>query len=207
MRRLFIFPILMLSVQLNAQNIGDIFDQTKANIVWLGVDFSKAIYVGEVGTVSNEEFKPLFDKINLFIVTESQDFNFRKSLRKPEVPYDLSHVNSINAQIDADKIVPDASSFQKSHFSEELVSGLVQEYDVDLPEYIGLVFFMETIDKTSETATMWVTFFTLSDHKVLLTEKMVGKAGGFGFRNHWAETVRNVLKKINSTRYNEWKRK
>jgi hypothetical protein len=63
---------------------------------------------------------------------------------------------------------------------------------------------MELLDKTSETGTMWVTFFNLSDHKVLITERMKGGAGGFGFRNHWANTVYEVIKEIKRLKYEEW---
>lgn len=64
---------------------------------------------------------------------------------------------------------------------------------------------MELLDKTSETGTMWVTFFNLSDNKVLITEKMKGEARGFGFRNHWARTVYNVINQIKLSKYEEWK--
>jgi len=64
-----------------------------------------------------------------------------------------------------------------------------------------------TVDKITGTGTMWVTFFRFSDHKILIAERMTGKAGGFGFRNHWANTVYEVLKQIKSSEYNTWKKK
>lgn len=56
----------------------------------------------------------------------------------------------------------------------------MKQYETDKQDGIGLVFFMETLDKISETGTMWVTFFNLSDYKVLLTERMKGDSGGTG---------------------------
>ena len=47
----------------------------------------------------------------------------------------------------------------------------------------------------------------MSSKKVLLTEKVRGKAGGFGFRNYWARTIHEVLKDIDKHKNDEWKRK
>jgi hypothetical protein len=64
---------------------------------------------------------------------------------------------------------------------------------------------METIDKTRESGTMWVTFFSLQDRNILFTEKISGTAGGISFRNHWVTTVYNVINKIRDNRFAEWR--
>ena len=40
---------------------------------------------------------------------------------------------------------------------------------------------------------------------VLLTEKMVGKAGGFGLRNYWTTAIYNILKQCAES-YVKWEK-
>ena len=191
---------------LNAQSASDIFNSSKTTITWLGVDFTQVKVVGETGTVSPSELISLFEKINGVIINESDKYNFKEALNKSDIPYDLGPVNKLNGEIDTETILS-SSSAEKGRIDEALIATLVKKYEVKKPEGVGLVFFMETLDKPSETGTMWVTFFSLSDHKVLLAEKMSGKAAGFGFRNHWARTVYEVIKQIKKTEYKAWKAK
>lgn len=45
----------------------------------------------------------------------------------------------------------------------------------------------------------------MASKKVLLTERMTAKAGGFGFKNYWVKTVFLVLEEIRKSKYKEWK--
>ena len=67
------------------------------------------------------------------------------------------------------------------------------------------MFIMESMNKASAQASMYVTFIDLASGKVLLTERMTAKAAGFGFRNYWAKTVYEVLDDIKKSKYKEWK--
>lgn len=191
---------------LQAQSAADIFNSSKTDITWLGVDFTQVKVVGEMGTVSPSELISLFEKINGVIINEGEKYNFKEALNKGDIPYDLGPVNKLNGDIDTENVLT-SSSAEKGRINEELIAKLVKNYSPKKTEGVGLVFFMETLDKPSETGTMWVTFFRLSDHKVLLTEKMSGKAAGFGFRNHWARPVYEVIKQIKKTQYKAWKAK
>jgi hypothetical protein len=203
----FISIHLMPHKRIYSQNESDIFNRSVSNIVWLGVDFTKTKYNGSLGTVDSYEIIPLFAKINFLIVTERDKFDVVKALRKPSIPFDINMVNSINANVDAEQFVKDADTYHKPQIDVEQLGELVKRYQSDQPYEIGLVFFMETLDKITGTGTMWVTFFRFSDHKILIAERMTGKAGGFGFRNHWANTVYEVLKQIKSSEYNTWKKR
>lgn len=191
---------------LRAQNAADIFNSSKTDITWLGIDFTQVKVVGEMGTVSPSELISLFEKINGVIINEGEKYNFKEALNKGDIPYDLGPVSKLNGDIDTENVLT-SSSAEKGRINEELIAKLVKNYSLKKTEGVGLVFFMETLDKPSETGTMWVTFFRLSDHKVLLTEKMSGKAAGFGFRNHWARPVYEVIKQIKKTQYKAWKAK
>lgn len=187
-----------------AQDAGDIFTQSKTKIVWLGVDFTQVQLIGSLGTVDDDELVPLFDEINELIIDERDKFNFREALRRRDIPYDLGSVSELNSRIDPNSIIVPASSYDR-FMDPEQIAGLVKLYDTYGEDGIGLVFFMEYLDKNSETGAMWMAFFRLSDQRLLLAERMKGEAGGMGFRNHWANCVYEVIKQLTDKKFEEMK--
>lgn len=189
-----------------SQSAASIFNSSKTKITWLGVDFTQVKVLGETGTVSPSEMVDLFAKINDVIINESDKYNFKEALNKSDIPYDLGPVTKANEGIDTENLLS-SSSDEKGRITEEMIAGLVKNYDVKNPDGIGLVIFMETLDKPKEKGFMWLVFFDLSSKKVLLAEQMSGKAMGFGFRNHWARPVYEVIKEIKKSKYKAWKAK
>jgi hypothetical protein len=198
--------LVMFAGSTQGQKLSDIFSNNNQSIIWLGVDFTQVKIMGEMGTVDKSELIPLFSKINLLIVSERDKFNLKDALRKKEIPYDLGIVNKLNYQTDVAQMITTASNLNSDRINKELISDLVKNYKLEGKSGIGVVFFMETLDKTSEKGTMSVTFFSLSNQEVLLTERMIGAADGVGFRNHWANTVYEVINEIKKTKYKEWEK-
>jgi len=52
---------------------------------------------------------------------------------------------------------------------------------------------------------MYVTFFDIATKKVLITERMIGRASGVGFRNYWVRPIYEVIKRIYDSKYKSWK--
>jgi len=74
---------------------------------------------------------------------------------------------------------------------------------------VGLLFVMETmrkIDKKGDAA-IWVTLVNMKTKKVLMTERIITKATGIGFRNYWASTIKEVIEEIDKKKYKEWRTK
>jgi len=206
-RKALVLAILIISMNNTAysQKQQAIFNRMGPEIVWLGLDFTQVRMVGPLGTVDKNELIQLFEDINMVVITERSKYNFEAALRKDEVPYNLEIVTKLNSEIDPDKAIAYASQEERARLNEEAISVLIKQYHVENKEGIGLVFFIETLDKVREQGTMWVTFFNLSDRNVLFTERMSGTAGGISFRNHWARTVYEVIDQIRNTKFAEWR--
>ncbi|MCK6695342.1 MAG: hypothetical protein L6Q97_24975, partial [Thermoanaerobaculia bacterium] len=95
---------------LSAQSAADIFNSSKTDITWLGVDFTQVKVVGEMGTVSPSELISLFEKINAVIINEGEKYNFKEALNKSDIPYDLGPVNKLNGGIDTENILTSSSA-------------------------------------------------------------------------------------------------
>jgi len=55
---------------------------------------------------------------------------------------------------------------------------------------------------------MWVNIINMSTKEVMMNERVEGEvAGGFGVRNYYASGIRNIMNRIQSDFYKEWKMK
>lgn len=206
LRKVFTLALVLIPFcNINSQTRQDIFTRTGSKILWLGLDFTQVRIIGSLGTVDKDELVPLFDDINRVVVTEKTKYNLEAALRKDEIPYNLNLVRKLNSEIDPDRVISYESNDENSRLNEETISVLVKQYNVEEAEGIGLIFFVESLNKHSEKGTMWVTFFSLADRNVLFTERMAGQAGGISFRNHWARSVFEVVDQIRTSRYAEWR--
>ncbi len=123
-----------------SQTRQDIFSRTGPKIVWLGLDFTQVRMVGPLGTVDKDELLPLFDEMNMIVISERTKYNFEAALRKDEVPYNLEIVTKLNSEIDPGKVIAYASNDEGGRLNEEAISVLVKQYRIENKEGIGLGF-------------------------------------------------------------------
>ena len=114
-------------------------------------------------------------------------------------------VNKVNAAADAAAMKTDNVS-DLGTLKPEDISKHVKSYDLSGKTGVGLVFIMDGMSKSNKEAAMYVTLINMANKKVLLTERLTGKAQGFGFRNYWAYTVYKVLHTIDTDKYKDWKK-
>jgi len=190
-----------LSFQINAQhNTSDIFKVNE--ITWYGLDFSNVRLIGAIGFKNPEKIKSYyFDAWNSLIIYETNKYKLDKFFHKESVEHYLNIVTDRNTLPNLDELIIET----EYSFGAEVVIQIISEYDSGDKEGIGLVFILESLNKYRENAFVWVTFFDIQTKQVLLTEKLVGKAGGYGFRNFWAGAYYKVMKSAYKSIYMEYK--
>lgn len=192
-----------------AQSEKDVIAATE--ITWLGIDFSKALFVGsftqfaEAGEQSTSEIKSKFiPGWNDLVVNERQKFDLKKAYSKETVIYNLDIVSKRNAAIDASKMT--SMNAEEDRVKKEDVAKIVSQYKTG-KKGIGLVYIVDTFNKPDEKGVIWVAFFDMATHKLLIAEKFSAKPGGFGLRNYWAKTVFEVMTKSSAEAYKDWAKK
>ncbi len=199
--------VLISSLSVNAQAT-KAFDATE--VVWYGLDFTKASFVGQfdqgmgaMPATGNDIKNKWVGQWNALIAKEPQNFDLKKAFKKDNVYYDMACVNELNSKMNADKIMV----FNPGKIDPKEIEGMVNKYKTgDKKEGVGLVFIVENFDKGIETGTFYVTFFDIATNKVLITHQMSGKAVGVGMRNYWAGSVKSVIKQmIKEEDYKSWK--
>lgn len=188
-----------------AQTVKNIFDG-ETPITYLGIDFSQAKVFGETATAPTDMRDNLFPAINNSVINHLNKYDIAGALQRQDVASDLGQVNSHNRSIAVQQIkTSNVSDF--NHLNPGDIDKLVSSYDFAGKTGIGLLLVVDGMSKLKKAATIYVTFINMTTKRVLLTERLEGNAGGFGFRNYWAKPIEDVIKKIKKTKYKEWKEK
>lgn len=194
-----------LNQQAFSQTAKDIFNSTDMNVTYLGIDFTQAKVINDASAVGPDLKDRHFPGINQVVVNEPKKYDLAAAFKK-SITNDISVTEKANATIDADKI-KSASTSDDGRLKAADIQNVVNNYDLSGKKGVGLVFIVEAFNKTAERGSIYVTFIDMATKKVLFTERMTGKAGGFGQRNYWAKTVYEVLDDVKKSKYKEWKNK
>ena len=204
MKRILFIIIVSLSVQsLSAQSS---FSEIKKNHswVWLGLDFSNTKLLGREGF--NDPKKIIdhyFIAWNQLIFDEGEKYDVKKAFKLKQMYTDNSYFDAINSTVKLNELFVDRSY----SLSESDINNIVEEYNFsNIKQTIALVFIVERLDKAKEQAVFWVTLINSRTKEIILTERMIGKPGGFGFRNYWAGSIYDIIKQIKKKKSKEWKR-
>jgi len=175
-------------------------------IVYLGIDFTETRVVNDAAATATDIKSRFFPGINQVVVNEVKKYDWEKALDKSNLSNDLSLVNAMNETIDESKIRSTNTADEK-RLTEPDVKKVVSKYSFKGKEGVGLMLVMESLSKTAEEGSMYVTFIEMPSGKVIMTERMTGKAQGFGFRNYYAYTVYKVIQEIKKNKISEWRTK
>jgi hypothetical protein len=200
---LFIAFVLFNAGTVSADNtMADLF-AGKTKLVFLGLDFTQAKYIGTIGftdpaAIQNQHMVSW----NNLIEMEPKKFSLQKAFNLKDDQY----ASKVEDMVKLNKSVNVANNITDSEYAitEDQVKKSVSKYSLSENDGVGVVYVVESMNKTTEKLNAWVTFIDLKTKKVLYTEKVEGKAGGFGFRNFWAGGVYKINQEIDSKLYKKW---
>lgn len=195
----------LLSFTVVSQDMSDIFQTQSAT--WYGLDFSEAYFIGSEGFTNPLDIKDrYFNSWNMLIKNEYDKYDLGKFFQKENVDFSLDNITKRNSEVSIyDRVIDEGG--KTMHLDDNKVQEVIGAYDFDGDETgLGIAFIVESFSKKSEMGNFFVTFFDIETKRVLLTERMSGKAGGFGVRNYWAKTYYNVLKEM-PKQMKTWKKK
>ncbi|MBC7828866.1 MAG: hypothetical protein H7122_14045 [Chitinophagaceae bacterium] len=194
-----LFVLCLCKSTVMAQTKADIFNGS-TEITWLGIDFTQAKFIGsatqfkDAGEISSSEFRDKYvPSWNQLFIDEQKKYDVAGAVKRAEVKYAMEITEKANNGIKGNFFSEDPNDYKK--LDEQKIAGLVKNYDFQGKPGIGMIFFIDGMSKKKEEASGWVTFVDMKSKKVLFTQYETGKAGGFGFKNYWAKTFWNMLKK------------
>ncbi len=190
----------------SAQTAKEVFNSSETPILYLGVDFTLA-RVEDVSATSMDIRDRHYPSINELIITETKKYDLAAAFHKSNIDHDLGIVRKRNAKITTEEIQT-SNSGDYHRLTENDLIRLVNSWDFEGKKGVGLMFVVEGLSKPSKGAAVWVTLVDMATKKILMTERMEGKTGmAFGFRNYWANPIRDIIDNIEKKKYKEWKAK
>ena len=187
----------------SAQTFQDFF-KPETNVTWLGIDFTDVKVMGHTDMELEDLATRQFQGINELVLAEPKKFDLPKAFHKANVESDLSFVKAKNKGLSDSQIKSDNDA-DLARFSNATIDKMVKSYDFGSKKGIGVIFFMEGMSKKKERSYIWVTFIDMGSKKVLYTERMEEKVGGFGLRNYYAKSIYEALEDIEK-KYKDWKK-
>lgn len=178
-----------LTTELSGQNMSKVIATQEFN--WYGLDFSRAKMIGSQGFIDPDAVvnKYIHGVWNNVIKGEFKKYDPGKQLDKTANIY-MDVCNKRNKLVKEEGLIID----EDYNLLPKDIQSIVNEYPKKSDGDMGLVFIVESFNKTDEKGYIWLTFFDEKTGEIFVTERVEGKAGGFGFRNYWLGAVYNVLK-------------
>lgn len=167
------------------------------SVVFYGLDFTFLKLIHDEGFV-DKNGKPMckslpfkyFNEWNELFLTEREKFDVSEYYDIPEYTIDQTVATERNkAYATADCIISD----EGYRITSEQMTAAVQAYGTDGQAGVGVVVFVESLNKEEHRAVLHSVFFNIADHTVLLIDKQEGAPSGDGFRNYWVNAFARAL--------------
>jgi hypothetical protein len=206
-RRLFIFLVIVIAAQfrVSAQTLKDMFTNSETPVLYYGIDFTKARVIDDPNANALDIRDRQFTGINELIIKESDKYDLNAAFNR-NVDHDISTVEKRNEKANTEEI-KSSSSADFHRLKDSDIGAMIKSFDGGGKKGIGVLFIVEGMSKSAKSISIWVTLFDPKSKKILMTERMEGKAGGIGFRNYWAGGIKDVITDIKKKKYSEWKSK
>lgn len=164
---------------------------TADEFVWCGLDYSKVRCIGPSGFNDPEAIKEkYFDAWNQLVLNEASKYDLETAYGKSQI----TNLNIVNRRNDipvvGEFVINESYAFDNNQLKDIISDYKLKSHNVGL----GLVYVVETLNKTQERATIHTVFFDIETREILWSRKFTAAAGGFGFRNYWARPIYEVIK-------------
>jgi hypothetical protein len=200
-----LFLLLLSADVIFAQTRQDIFDE-KVKLTWLGIDFSRARFVGEENITKNSDLQKLMESLNVLMLKERKKFDIARCMRRDTVNYALEVTMERNKTIQGEGMLHmDATTYPFLTMTD--INDVAASYNYGGRDGIGVMFIVDIFNKYLLKGTLWVAFIDMKTGSVLLTNRFSSRPEGFGVRNFWASPVYATIKSIRQTDYSEWRKK
>ncbi|MCH2229311.1 MAG: hypothetical protein MK105_03110 [Crocinitomicaceae bacterium] len=172
------------------------FFTNKTQVVLLGLDFSQAKFIGKDGFKNPDGLKNHSIKgWNRFFASEPVKYSLQDAFGLKDKYY----YNSINYFIKRNNEVVNTyrNITNEDHtITEEEIAANVATYTTFEKEGLAVSFVVESFNKLTNEAIIYVTFINLPENEIIHIERMVGKPGGGGQLNYWARAVYDIVNQI-----------
>lgn len=193
---LFSFAAFIFTSTAKSQTIQDVLSDKNIDITFYGIDFTKALLIGDATAKTDEIVARQYANINDLMINESKKYDIAGAFKRIEIPANLEIVKSRNEKINPNAILS-ANTTDYNHLTEADIVTLIKGFKPQSKEGLGLLFVVDAMSKAQSRISAWAVLFDNKSKKIILNERHEGKVGmAFGFRNYWAAGLKNIILSI-----------
>ena len=195
MKKILLISFLTLSISLAALSQGSADISKAKDLTFFGIDYTQCYFVPSEAFYDADDVKVKIDAWNRLFKSEYEKY-LVKTIKSKNITFSDEMIKEVNSQIDPQSRISDDESLY-NHLNTDKVTEIISNYQIPGElSGIGFVFIAECYSKSEVKGAYYVTFFEITTKKVLVTERMTGKASGFGLRNYWANSYYVILKHL-----------
>ena len=168
------------------------FMNEECDVIWFGLDFSRAKLIGSEGFSDPVAIKEdYFRKWNHLMINEADKYEWDKALLVSDLKFDYGMIEEVNDKVKVKSLV-----INKSYsIPKEDIPNITDAYNItEFKEGIGVVLLVESFNKIREMGFGYIVFFDVKTKEVLYYHELIGEPSGFGFRNYWAGAIHKWMK-------------
>jgi hypothetical protein len=204
------FFMLVLSVMINNPIVSqNALWCEKKQLLWCGVDFSLARFMGTFAVAGNkakltpQELKGYFEIWNNRIVNETDKVNFSSCLGFQQTIQAIEITKKTNNRVDSSKMI----LFEYYNIKEGQIDSVIKTYDIHPGQRgLGLSFIVEYLDKVHTQASMYAVFFNVETKQVVFKQKITSEPAGVGQSNYWLNAFLRAFTWIETKGNKEWEK-
>lgn len=172
-------------------------------ILWLGIDFSKAKFTKKGFEITQEILRIYFNEWNLLIISDQKKYDIRLSFRKPIMSYDLSLVSKNNKSTKLSSVLRENISLADIQ-REDSICEYIRSLEMPKQHRFALTFIVESFDTASKTGSVWIAIADTTTREPVLCEKFIKVPSGFGTKNYWGRIFYNVIYDVKTYAFCRW---
>ena len=199
LKSIMLFVLIAFAFTAKAQTIQDVLSDKNIPITYYGIDFTKALLIGDSKARVSDIVARQYAGINDLMVNEADKYDFAGAFKRKELPANLELAKKRNDGIDSNKIVS-SNTADYNHLSESDAAAIIKNYKTAGTDGLGLLLVVDAMSKPRERISAWVILFDNKTKKIVLNERHEGKVGmAFSFRTYWASGIKNIISSLAST--------
>jgi hypothetical protein len=173
-------------------------------VIWAGLDYSLVRMYGTQDFQQPENIFPqMLNTWNSLFLTE---LVFHKSERLQQatgktVKAEIEGITARNQLAKADQVIrQDGVYCGATHIQDADIAAAIRSYPLTSTSGLGLVFIVDRLVKAEQKGAVYLVYFDVAKREVVSQQRVIVKAGGFGFRNYWFRVVKDALPELKKLR-------
>ncbi|MCP4121070.1 MAG: hypothetical protein GY751_04900 [Bacteroidetes bacterium] len=200
---LLIIGIVFTQASVFSQSAQDVFTDPDLAVIYIGADYSRTSFVGYADFTDPVKINDYFiGAWNQLLVNEIDKYNVMGAFRITDYTIDIEITNLQNEKANPKTFVVAKAP---DRWENSIIDEMVGEYAIDSDNVpsVAFVWIVESLNKSTNLATLNAVFFNTQTREVIYHKTLTGSGKGFGFRNYWVNPYEMAIKMIKK-RYNTW---